>query len=157
MYRDIFSAKICLFQLINSKNIIYINAYYNLFNLSEFEFFICNLFLIIQFLKFILLIIFNFVLQAGRRFPMDMAGFAVNIEVLLKHPNADIPERVSYIEDGFLRSLGAEVDKLEPLANNCTEVCNLFFVYYQSYEHCDLFCIFYWCELKNYSTLECIY
>ena len=51
-----------------------------------------------------------------------MAGFAVNLWVVLAHPEATIPTRVSYLEDGFLRRLGLEHQDLEPLANECTEV-----------------------------------
>lgn len=60
--------------------------------------------------------------QAGRKFAVDMAGFAVNLRLLHANPEATIPSRVSYIEDGFLRQLHLELDDLEPLASGCTEV-----------------------------------
>lgn len=62
---------------------------------------------------------------AKRKFPVDMAGFAVNIEYLLKFPNATMPFRAGYEEDRFLRSLGVTLDMIEPKAQSCTEVINL--------------------------------
>ncbi|RZF47648.1 hypothetical protein LSTR_LSTR009532 [Laodelphax striatellus] len=59
---------------------------------------------------------------AKRMFPVDMAGFAVNIEFLLQHPNATMPYKAGYEEDRFLRSLGLTLDQIEPKANGCTEV-----------------------------------
>lgn len=55
-------------------------------------------------------------------FPVDMAGFAVNIEFLLQHPNATMPYKAGYEEDRFLRSLGLTLDQIEPKANGCTQV-----------------------------------
>nr|XP_053641699.1 galactosylgalactosylxylosylprotein 3-beta-glucuronosyltransferase S-like [Cherax quadricarinatus] len=60
--------------------------------------------------------------QAGRKFAVDMAGFAVNLRVIHANPNATIPLRLSYLEDGFLRQLRLELDDLEPLASGCTQV-----------------------------------
>lgn len=60
--------------------------------------------------------------QAGRKFAVDMAGFAINLRVVHANPEATIPERVSYLEDGFLKQLRLELDDLEPLASGCTEV-----------------------------------
>lgn len=59
---------------------------------------------------------------AKRKFPVDMAGFAVNIEVLLKFPNATMPFKAGYEEDMFLRSLGITLEEIEPKADDCTEV-----------------------------------
>lgn len=59
---------------------------------------------------------------AGRKFPVDMAGFAVNIEFLLTKPNVTMPFVVGYEEDGFLKSLKITVNDIEPKAKNCTEV-----------------------------------
>ncbi|XP_037091902.1 uncharacterized protein LOC119112041 isoform X2 [Pollicipes pollicipes] len=58
----------------------------------------------------------------GRTFPMDMAGFAVSVEVLLQHPKAAMPFKAGYEEDGFLKSLGLKKEDLEPLADNCTKI-----------------------------------
>ncbi|XP_068209508.1 galactosylgalactosylxylosylprotein 3-beta-glucuronosyltransferase P-like [Palaemon carinicauda] len=60
--------------------------------------------------------------QGGRKFAVDMAGFAVNLRVLHANPDATIPLRLSYLEDGFLRHLRIELDDLEPLAWGCTQV-----------------------------------
>lgn len=59
---------------------------------------------------------------ALRVFPVDMAGFAVNLEYLALSPNASMPYRAGYEEDGFLRSLGLTISDIEPKANNCTEI-----------------------------------
>lgn len=57
-----------------------------------------------------------------RKFPVDMAGFAVNVEFLLHHPNATMPYKAGYEEDQFLRSLGLKLDDIEPKGNFCTQV-----------------------------------
>lgn len=59
---------------------------------------------------------------AKRTFPVDMAGFAVNVQFLLQRPNAGMPYRVGYEEDGFIKSLGIKASEIEPLAFNCTKV-----------------------------------
>ncbi|XP_076043022.1 galactosylgalactosylxylosylprotein 3-beta-glucuronosyltransferase S-like [Oratosquilla oratoria] len=59
---------------------------------------------------------------ANRKFPLDMAGFAVNVEFFLKQPNATMPYKPGYEEDGFLLSLGVTPDDLEPKAFNCTKI-----------------------------------
>ena len=59
---------------------------------------------------------------AKRKFPVDMAGFAVNVQYLLQRPNATMPFRVGYEEDGFMQSLGIKAAEIEPLAFNCTKV-----------------------------------
>lgn len=55
-----------------------------------------------------------------RTFPVDMAGFAVNVEVLT--PNATMPYQAGYEEDKFLVNLGLNINDIEPLAENCTKV-----------------------------------
>lgn len=63
----------------------------------------------------------------GRKFPIDMAGFAVNVQFLHSRPNASMPFKPGYEEDGFLRSLTPlRLNEIELLASNCTEVCKLF-------------------------------
>ncbi|XP_013184874.2 galactosylgalactosylxylosylprotein 3-beta-glucuronosyltransferase S [Amyelois transitella] len=57
---------------------------------------------------------------ASRTFPVDMAGFAVNIEFL--KPTATMPFNAGFLEDAFLRSLGLKMEDIEPLADNCTKV-----------------------------------
>lgn len=60
---------------------------------------------------------------AGRKFPVDMAGFAVNVKFLLQRPNASMPFKAGYEEDGFLKSLAPfEPKDIELLADNCTKI-----------------------------------
>ncbi|KAJ8737347.1 hypothetical protein PYW07_000618 [Mythimna separata] len=56
----------------------------------------------------------------SRTFPVDMAGFAVNIEFL--KPSASMPYIAGHEEDRFLVSLGLKLDEIEPLAANCSKV-----------------------------------
>lgn len=52
-----------------------------------------------------------------------MAGFAVNVNFLLSRPNATMPYKPGYEEDGFLKSLSPlKLTEIELLASNCTEV-----------------------------------
>lgn len=59
---------------------------------------------------------------AKRKFPIDMAGFAVNVKYLLDRPKATMPYKVGYEEDGFMLSLGIKPRDIEPLAANCTKI-----------------------------------
>lgn len=60
---------------------------------------------------------------AGRKFPVDMAGFAVNVEFLLQRPKAIMPYKPGFEEDGFLKSLTPfEPNEIELKAKSCTEV-----------------------------------
>lgn len=60
---------------------------------------------------------------AGRKFPVDMAGFAVSVRFLLERPNATMPFTPGYEEDGFLRRLRPfEPNEIELLASNCSKV-----------------------------------
>ncbi|CAG4962216.1 unnamed protein product [Parnassius apollo] len=56
----------------------------------------------------------------SRTFPVDMAGFAVNIEFL--KPTATMPYIAGHEEDKFLVSLGLQMEDIEPLADNCTKI-----------------------------------
>lgn len=59
----------------------------------------------------------------GRKFAVDMAGFAVSVKFLLDRPKALMPFKPGYEEDGFLKSLSPlNVTEIELLASNCTEV-----------------------------------
>ncbi|XP_055614700.1 galactosylgalactosylxylosylprotein 3-beta-glucuronosyltransferase P-like [Uranotaenia lowii] len=59
----------------------------------------------------------------GRKYPIDMAGFAVSVRFLLKRPKAEMPFKAGYEEDGFLRSLDPlDLKEIELLASNCTEI-----------------------------------
>ncbi len=63
-----------------------------------------------------------------RKFPVDMAGFAVNLGFYAKMvekaalPVIPMPFRAGFEEDGFLKSLNVSWSDLQPLANNCTKV-----------------------------------
>ncbi|GLV39292.1 Glucuronyltransferase P [Carabus blaptoides fortunei] len=60
---------------------------------------------------------------AGRKFPVDMAGFAVSVNFLLQRPKASMPFKPGFEEDGFLKSLAPfEPQNIELLASNCTKV-----------------------------------
>lgn len=60
---------------------------------------------------------------AGRKFPVDMAGFAVSVVFLHRRPNATMPYKPGYEEDGFLKSLRPfEPKEIELLADKCTKI-----------------------------------
>ncbi|XP_034666711.1 galactosylgalactosylxylosylprotein 3-beta-glucuronosyltransferase S isoform X1 [Drosophila subobscura] len=59
---------------------------------------------------------------AGRRWPVDMAGFAVNLQYMAQFPNVNMPYKPGFEEDRFLRSIGLRLDQIEPRGNNCTEI-----------------------------------
>jgi len=61
---------------------------------------------------------------ADRSFPIDMAGFAIGLRLLVKEKPEVIFESTAlkgHLEPTFLEHL-TTVDQLEPLANNCTKV-----------------------------------
>lgn len=60
---------------------------------------------------------------AKRKFPVDMAGFAINIQLLFKYPYATMPYKAGFEEDRFLSALSIRLDDIEPKAENCTRVC----------------------------------
>ncbi|RWS04304.1 glucuronosyltransferase sqv-8-like protein [Dinothrombium tinctorium] len=57
-----------------------------------------------------------------RKFALDMAGFATNLQFFLSKPNATMPYKVGYEEDYFIQSLDLSLSDLEPKAENCTQV-----------------------------------
>jgi len=58
-----------------------------------------------------------------RKFPVDMAGFAFSVDLLVSRGgNASMPYWVGHEEDEFIKSLGVEYQDLEPRANNCQEI-----------------------------------
>lgn len=62
----------------------------------------------------------------GRKYPVDMAGFSVNVNFFLSRPKAVMPYHAGYEEDKFLRNLAPlNNTEIELLASNCTEVFNL--------------------------------
>lgn len=67
----------------------------------------------------------------GRKYPVDMAGYAVSVPFLLSRPKAIMPFESGYEEDKFLQSLAPLAhSEIELLASNCTEVNVLFFFYF---------------------------
>lgn len=66
---------------------------------------------------------FNSAWRPERPFPIDMAGFAINLQLFLKNPKAQFSFKVQggYQESEILKHL-ATVDELEPLADMCTKV-----------------------------------
>lgn len=59
----------------------------------------------------------------GRKYPIDMAGFAVNVKFFLSRPKAIMPYEAGYEEDKFLRTLAPlNNSDIELLASDCTEV-----------------------------------
>lgn len=62
---------------------------------------------------------------AQRKWPVDMAGFAVNLEFLRsRNPQAEtaMPYKAGYEEDMFIQNLRISLDEIEPLGEGCTEV-----------------------------------
>jgi len=59
---------------------------------------------------------------ASRMFPVDMAGFALNVDFLASRPDASMPFWAGYEEDVFIQTLDIKLEDLEPLANDCKEV-----------------------------------
>ncbi|SPP77042.1 galactosylgalactosylxylosylprotein 3-beta-glucuronosyltransferase P isoform X1 [Drosophila guanche] len=59
----------------------------------------------------------------GRKYPVDMAGFAVNVKFLRQRPHAQMPFKPGYEEDGFLRSLAPLAnDEIDLLADECRDI-----------------------------------
>ncbi|CAJ0581586.1 unnamed protein product, partial [Mesorhabditis spiculigera] len=67
---------------------------------------------------------FNAVWKPERPFPIDMAAFAVNISLVVEHPDAGFDYSVprGFQESHFLTSLGLAPRDLEPKADHCTKV-----------------------------------
>ncbi|XP_020855797.1 galactosylgalactosylxylosylprotein 3-beta-glucuronosyltransferase 2 [Phascolarctos cinereus] len=62
--------------------------------------------------------------RAGRTFAIDMAGFAVSLQVILSNPKAVFKRHGSQPgmqESDFLKQI-TTIEELEPKANNCTKV-----------------------------------
>ncbi|XP_060839015.1 galactosylgalactosylxylosylprotein 3-beta-glucuronosyltransferase I [Rhopalosiphum padi] len=58
-----------------------------------------------------------------RPFPVDMAGFAINLKLLRKRPNAEFSWDVSRgFQESAILSQVTTVEQLEPMADNCTKV-----------------------------------
>lgn len=62
-----------------------------------------------------------------RDFPIDMAGFAVNLQHLLAHPTAEFSFNVERgFQESALLSQLIKINELEPRADNCTKVIQCF-------------------------------
>ncbi|XP_027893992.1 galactosylgalactosylxylosylprotein 3-beta-glucuronosyltransferase 3 [Xiphophorus couchianus] len=61
--------------------------------------------------------------RPSRPFPMDMAGFAVSLQLVLANPDAcfDGEAPMGFLESSLLKGL-VTADELEPKADNCTKV-----------------------------------
>lgn len=61
--------------------------------------------------------------RPDRPFAMDMAGFAINLDLILLQPNAEFSYamEIGFQESEFLAKLTTQ-EELEPLADNCTKV-----------------------------------
>ncbi|XP_063861820.1 galactosylgalactosylxylosylprotein 3-beta-glucuronosyltransferase S-like isoform X2 [Scylla paramamosain] len=59
---------------------------------------------------------------AGRKFQVDMAGFAVNIGYLKKQKKVTMPYIAGHEEDGFLKSLNLNLKDIEVKADGCTNI-----------------------------------
>lgn len=59
-----------------------------------------------------------------RKFAMDMAGFAVNLQLLKEHPTAVFHMNAGRgnLESDILTQLGITLDDLEPKADGCTKI-----------------------------------
>lgn len=67
---------------------------------------------------------FNSMWESKRPFPLDMAGFAISMNLFMNHLNASFSaeQKVGYVESHFLSQLVDSWDDLEPRADKCTKV-----------------------------------
>ncbi|KAA0202450.1 hypothetical protein HAZT_HAZT007606 [Hyalella azteca] len=66
---------------------------------------------------------------ANRKFAVDMAGFAVNVNFFLSKPKADMPFMVGREETKFLESMDVTLDDIELLAVNATKVRKILYLW----------------------------
>lgn len=65
-----------------------------------------------------------------RPFPVDMAGFAINLKLFFKHKNAAFSWDVSRgFQESAILSQVTTLEQLEPMAHNCTKV-SLYLLYF---------------------------
>nr|CAD2176430.1 unnamed protein product [Meloidogyne enterolobii] len=76
---------------------------------------------------------FNSRWKPERPFPMDMAGFAINISLIHEHSTSLFSYKSprGFMESHFLQSLDIKREDLEPLAMHCTKV----FVWHTRYRN----------------------
>lgn len=62
--------------------------------------------------------------KPSRKFALDMAGFAVNLKLVINKPQANFNSNshIGMLESNFLSDLGLELEDLEPKANDCREI-----------------------------------
>lgn len=60
--------------------------------------------------------------MANRKFPVDMAGFAVSVQLILEKSDVYMPYVPGHEEDGFLKKLDVSPADIEPKANWCTQI-----------------------------------
>ncbi|KAL7076053.1 hypothetical protein ACQ4LE_004380 [Meloidogyne hapla] len=67
---------------------------------------------------------FNSRWRPERPFPMDMAGFAINVSLIHEHSTSLFSYKSprGFMESHFLQSLDIKIEDLEPLAMQCTKV-----------------------------------
>ena len=75
---------------------------------------------------------FNAAWRPERKFPVDMAGFAVSLKHFLSKPDA----KFSYSSEGGFQesdflSLLITREELEPMASNCSKVINIYFIFFK--------------------------
>lgn len=103
--------------------------YFGLFTCTLF-FYLCILTLYVVYVKGKVVGFFDS-WPAKRKFPVDMAGFAINVQLLFKYPYATMPYKAGFEEDRFLSALSIRLDDIEPKAQNCTRVCKHTCKYHQ--------------------------
>lgn len=64
--------------------------------------------------------------ELERPFPLDMAGFAVGLPLLLdrKEAKMDLHAKRGYVESSLLSSLVTSMDELEAKSDDCSKVCS---------------------------------
>lgn len=67
---------------------------------------------------------FNSMWKSQRPFPLDMAGFALSLELVLSKPLVGFSpnQEIGYLESHFLNQYISSWSELEPKANNCTKI-----------------------------------
>lgn len=62
--------------------------------------------------------------QPQREFPLDMASFAINLDVILRNDNVYINpnSKLGYLETDFLNAFGLTKEDMEPKGDNCRKV-----------------------------------
>ncbi|CAN7941783.1 unnamed protein product [Ixodes hexagonus] len=61
-------------------------------------------------------------IKPWRKFPVDMAGFAVNLRLVMNSNNLSMPYQGGHLETAFLESLNITTSELEPLCENATKI-----------------------------------